>query len=132
MRTSLWEIQKALWDRLSKDSELSNIVTGIHDSVGEDIPKPYCTISEPDMVPFETKSSFGEETTLVIHVWSDYDGRKETIEILNLILKALSKPLSVDSGFSLFKFKVERMQVLKDIDGVTNHGILRLRFFINN
>lgn len=132
MRTSLWELQKAIFERLTEDPEIANKVTGIYDKVSEDTPKPYCTIGEPDMVPFETKSSFGEETTIVIHVWSDYNGKKETYDILNLILKALTKPLSIGSGFSLFKSKVEGMQVITDIDDITNHGILRLRYFINN
>jgi Protein of unknown function (DUF3168) len=133
LKTSLWPLQKALFQRLSTDPALTQKITGVFDEVGEDISFPYVTIGEPAMNPFETKSSFGENITVVLHCWSRYPGKKECYELLNLMLQAITKEPFVIEGFSLLRVKIEpNMQVLTDIDEITKHGILRLRFFINN
>jgi Protein of unknown function (DUF3168) len=143
LKTSLWPVQKAIYERLSTDDALMQKINGVYDEVPENIEddsgesvkveKPYIVIGEPTMNPFETKSSFGEDIVFVLHTWSDYPGKKETYEILNLMLQAITKRPYVIEGFSLVRVKIEpNMQVLTDIDNVTKHGILRVRFTINN
>jgi hypothetical protein len=133
MQTSLWYLQKALYNRLSNDIPLNDVITGIYDQVSEDATFPYITISEPEVTPFTSKNSYGENTTIVIHTWSQYAGKKESYDILNLILQSLSSsPIRLEGGFSLFRMETEQMQVITDIDGATQHGILRLRCWVNN
>ncbi|MFT4415322.1 DUF3168 domain-containing protein [Fredinandcohnia humi] len=131
VKTSLWPLQEAIFQRLESDLELTQMITGVFDDVEEGQAFPYVTIGEPTMVPFETKMSFGEEITVVLHCWSQYEGKKEAYDILNLMLQALSPRLQVE-GFSVFKTQVEQMTVINDIDNVTKHGIMRIRFYINN
>ncbi|MGG3625532.1 DUF3168 domain-containing protein [Bacillus gobiensis] len=133
MRTALFELQKALFQRFTNDAALSSKVSGrIYDAVPENTPYPYVTIGEPTNTPFDTKTSFGENTILSVHCWSSYSGKKEAYEILNLILQSLSRPLELGGGFKLQDFRREQMNVIIDIDGKTKHGILELRFYINN
>jgi Protein of unknown function (DUF3168) len=133
LKSSLWEVQKALFNRLSNDTALSQKITGVFDEVGEGQTFPYITLGEPTVNPFETKTSYGEEIPWVLHCWSQYPGKKECYEILNLMLQAITKEPFVIEGFSLLRVKIEpNMQVITDIDEVTKHGILRIRFFINN
>lgn len=134
MRTALFDLQKALFQRFTNDAALSSKVGGrIYDAVPENTPYPYVNIGEPTNRPFDTKSSFGENIVLSIHCWSAYQGKKEAFEILNLILQSLSgPPLQIGGGFKLQDFKREQMNVIIDIDGKTKHGILEIRFFINN
>ncbi|WP_226639322.1 DUF3168 domain-containing protein [Priestia flexa] len=132
-RTSLWSLQQALYERLMSDNLLNKKITGVFDEVIEGTPYPYVTIGEPTVLPFETKTSFGEEVAIVLHCWSQYPGKKEAFEILNLILGAITKsPLVITGGFSLLKTELEQMTVIIDIDDVTRHGIIRLKFYINN
>lgn len=108
-------------------------ITTVLDSVEKDTPYPYVTIGEPQATPFETKTSFGEQVVVVLHCWSQYDGKKEAYEILNFMLRALTKsPLMIEGDFTLFGMKLEQMTVINDIDDVTKHGIMRVRFDINN
>lgn len=133
LKTALWPLQQAIFQRLSNDTALMQKVKGVFDAVEEGQLFPYVTIGEPNMTPFETKSSYGENVPWVLHCWSQYRGKKEAYEILNLMIQALTKESWNVEGFNLLQFKIEpNMQVIEDIDGQTYHGILRVRFIINN
>ena len=133
LNTALWPLQVAIVKRFESDEPLMAMVKAVKDSVEKDTPFPYVTIGDPQVVPFETKTSFGEEITIVLHCWSRYEGKKEAYEILNLMLRALTKsPLMIEGDFSIFGVKLEQLTVIKDIDEVTKHGIMRIRFHINN
>ena len=123
----------ALYGKLSNDTALMNTITGVHDIVSADAVKPYITIGEPNVTPHKTKSSYGENTVLSLHVWSDYGGKKEIYDIFNLILASLKEPLIIGGSFLMLKRELVSMNALHDPveDGVV-HGIIELRFFINN
>lgn len=129
--TALWPLQQAVFQRLSSDPVLSGMVTGVFDHVPENQPFPYVVIGEPSELPFDTKSTFGEEISLVLHVWSDYAGKKEAYNILAACQKALAYRLEVD-GFKLLKVERAGKQVFDDIDPRIKHGVLRMRYTINN
>ncbi|MEN2765834.1 DUF3168 domain-containing protein [Ornithinibacillus xuwenensis] len=132
MKTSLLPLQKMFIDTLRADTALMDKITGIYDDVSKKAIKPYVTIGEPNVTPFDTKTSTGENIIWTLHCWSSYKGKKETYEILNLILQAMSKsPLTVD-GFTLFRMEIVNMNVITDIDGETRHGILQLRLYVND
>lgn len=132
MKTSLWELQQSLFARLSGDERLSSKVTGVYDYVDENTPYPYVTIGDPVVVPFSTKTSKGEETTVTIHCFSDYKGKKEAYEILTLILQSISRELLTVNGFTLFRMELERMTVFPDINNEVYHGIVTFKIWINN
>ncbi|MCP3741462.1 DUF3168 domain-containing protein [Rossellomorea sp. BNER] len=142
IETSLWSLQQAIVKRLSEDIALNEVVNGVYDEVpterneaGELIPVkfPYVTVGEPTTTPFETKTSFGEDVAIVLDCWSQYKGKKEVYDILNLMLKAIAKsPLELEGDFSLNEVKLHQMTVIRDIDNITRHGIMRWKFNINN
>lgn len=129
--TALLELQTALYKRLSADPALKELVTGVFDAVPEEQPYPYVVIGEPSVLPLESKSTFGEQIDMVIHVWSDYAGKKEAFEILSACQKALAYRLDV-IGFRVLKVERKGISVFDDIDPRLRHGVLRMRFFINN
>lgn len=129
MRSSLWPLQKALFQRLSTDTALSARITGVYDEVPEDATVPYVTLGEDTAIPWDTKDMDGQEVTTTLHCWSQYPGKKEAKEILSLMVEALTQsPLQLESGFSMSFDRLESMQVISDPDGVTKHGVLRMRF----
>jgi hypothetical protein len=131
IETALWPLQVALFQRLSNDTELNDLVTGVYDKVSEDTSYPYVSIGEPNVTPAETKTSYTEEIPWVLHCFSQYSGKKEAYNILNAMLKALTRERFTVDGFRVERFKIEpNMQVITDIDGSTYHGILRVRFDI--
>ncbi|WP_164670966.1 DUF3168 domain-containing protein [Virgibacillus doumboii] len=141
-QTALWPLQQSLYQRIYNNASVRALVTGVYDHVpktikdeqGNDIPVPfpYIVIGEPVSDPFDTKTTTGEQIALVIHVWSKYPGKKEAYDILNACLQATSRRLSIEGGFSIELQERTNMTVFDDIDGITRHGVLRLRFTIYN
>lgn len=131
IQTAMFELQKGIFSNLTSDPSLTAKVTGVFDSVEEDQAFPYVTIGEPSMLPFTTKQKFGEELSIVIHAWSTYSGKKEAIDILNLCLASLSSRLTLN-GFTIRKVDVSEIRVFDDADPRIKHGILRLKYTIQN
>jgi Protein of unknown function (DUF3168) len=142
MQTSLFELQKALFQRLANDTALMQAVTGVYDYIPEDLLNddgtagsslfPYVTLGEATNTAFDTKTSFGENIVFTIHTWSIYRGKAESYNLANLIMKALKQPLSLDSGFKIARYEAPRPRVIKDQASNSYHGILEPRFYIIN
>lgn len=133
MQTALWALQQAMFEKLSANAELAVLVGDriVDNASNEDMPYPYVVIGEPLSEPLETKTTAGEEIAVVLHVWSTYPGKKETIDIINACLKALKGAMTIE-GFRLLKVKVEGSQVFDDTDKTRRHGVLRMRYWVNN
>lgn len=129
IQTAMFELQKAIYERLSYDPVILDKVEGVFDAVEENQAYPYITIGEPITDPFQIKQKFVEELSIVIHVWSNYEGKKEAIDILNLLLKALRYRMTLD-GFMIEKVDVNQIRVFDDTDPRIKHGIARLKYTI--
>lgn len=132
IKTSLWPLQECFFKRLSEDTALTSKVKGVYDHVDENTKFPYVTIGDPTVRPFPTKSSSGEEISVVLHCFSKYTGKKEAYEILNLMVQAVTKEDLVIEGFTFFRLELDGMNVITDIDGKTKHGIARFKVWVNN
>lgn len=132
IETAMWPLQVAVVERLEKELLPAGIVTGIYDVVADEHTHPYITVAEPNMQPLETKTAYVEEFAIVIHVWSVYPGKKEAIEILNAVVKAIGKGLSIEGPFKLLEVKKPTLQVIDDADMRIKHGMARLRVKIKN
>jgi hypothetical protein len=131
MRSSLSALQTALYNRLIADLTLMSKVTGVFDDVPDKQPYPYVTLGEDTVTDWGTKTFSGEEVTHTLHVWSRGKGKKESQEILSLILEVITRePLLISDGFSVEFSQLDYMQVFVENDGLTRHGVLRLRFKI--
>lgn len=125
IKTSLLPLQIALFKRLKE--------TGykVFDYVEHSTEYPYLVVGSPETKEFITKTNFGEEVIFTIHAWSNYKGKKECYEMLDSALKTISKKyLELNEEFKVFKTEMLTLTVIDDIDGRTQHGILRLKFYI--
>ena len=125
IKTSLLPLQIALFKRLKE--------TGykVFDYVEHSTGYPYLVVGTPETKEFITKTNFGEEVIFTIHAWSKYKGKKECYEMLDSALKTISKKyLELNEEFKVFKTEMLTLTVIDDIDGRTQHGILRLKFYI--
>lgn len=124
-------LQKAVYQNLTSYQPLMDKVNQVTETPGKDDPYPYVVLGDQSSTPFETKSSFGEEITMDFHVWGGTT-RAEAQDISSHVLEALSSmPLMFD-GFTFVAKKLVLAQVITDTDGVTKHGIIKVRFTINN
>jgi hypothetical protein len=131
MRTALFSLQQSLYQRLANDPSIKTKVKGVFDAVPKDQAYPYISLGEDTARDWSTKTDLGEEITHTLHVWSRYAGKKEAKEIISLIMESLSEPLVLTNGFFVEDFRLEMSQVIDDPDGITRHGVMRLRFKIS-
>lgn len=126
--SSLWELQKAIYQRLSSDPTIQSMNLKVYDEVKEDAHLPYITLGEETVNEFGAKDFIGEDVTTLLHTWSDYDGKKQTKEIIDAILRALSRTPLTLTGYVIEDLKRENINVIRE-DGLY-HGLLRLRLRI--
>lgn len=106
----------------------------VFDDMPEKEPYPYIVMGEMTARDWSDKSEPGQEIYSTIHIWSQYKGRKEAEEMANGILQAMTlRPLDLNPNFravldgdDIF----DSYDLIIDIDGVTRHGILKLRHLI--
>lgn len=131
MKSSLWSLQLAIYNCLKADSALTAKVTGVFDAVPSGQAFPYVTIGEDTVIDWSTKTNAGEEVTHTLHVWSRYSGKKEAKEIISLVLEAITRePLVLTGGFFVDYSGLDFAEVFTDEDGITRHGVIRMRFTI--
>lgn len=130
MKTALWPLQVSIVNRLKNDAALSARAK-VYDSVPESASYPRVVVGEDTVVPNYTKTGNGEEITHTLHIWSRYNGKKEVKELMALVLDSLTNsPLSLADGFEMEFNMLDFAEVLPDPDGITKHGVIRLRFII--
>lgn len=131
MQTALMELHKALYAGLTAHQPLMDQVSAVLDDVEEGQAYPYITVGDPVANPWDTKNTIGENIVFTFHIWSQYQGKGETYQIMNFIHEAFSQPLSIDGGFHVFKFERQSQNVFTDIDGTTRHGVMNFRAYVN-
>lgn len=131
MKSALPQLQAALYSRLTGDATVMARVTGIFDAVPQGQTFPYVVLSNDTSADDSTKTYAQEDITKTIDVWSRYNGKKEAQEIMSLVLDSITQlPLVFTGGFSAQFTRLELMETLIDDDGVTRHGILRIRYLV--
>lgn len=124
--SALWPVQVAVYGALSGNAALAAYAppsrpatTGVSVYDGEaaqDATAPYIVLGSNTEVPAHTFGRKGWGDTLTIHVWSSYPGRKEALEVLELIDAALALPLAIN-GHQDARLHREFSEVLIDPDG---------------
>ena len=121
-------LQSTIYSTLSGDG---NLTTTLGASVFDDVPEstsfPYVQICEDNVTEFDTKDVNGSETTLTLHIWSEYKGSKETKQIMDRVHDLLHDSSLSVSGFNLINLRFEFGDIMRDPDGKTRHGVMRFR-----
>lgn len=127
LKTSIWEVQKAIYNRLSNDPILLSMVSGVYDEIPEGTSFPYVQIGDDTISPYDTKTNYGENITVTLHAWSMGPGKTEAKQIMNVILQAITaNPLTV-TGFTITGVEREFLEVF--YDGLAYHGVCRFRIY---
>jgi hypothetical protein len=93
---------------------------------------PYVVVGEVSAVDWRTKSEPGAILFLTLHFWSQYEGKREAAQMMNDALVVLTGDRSPDLGpdFHVVDRNFEAGDIIIDLDGYTKHGLLRLRYLI--
>lgn len=123
---SLFKLQEAIYTKLSSD-----LTESVYDEVPQDAVKPYVVVGDDTFNEWGTGSTNGFDTTITIHSWSAYEGRKEVKELQeNIYLSLHRKNLSI-VGYNVVDIFQEFSETILDPDGITRHGVQRFRVYFD-
>lgn len=135
MSDPAFELQKAARAAIVSDLELKalmgNPVT-IYDHVPENAAMPYIAHDEPgtaewDVTPTEASDGYGHEHTLMFHVWSAYEGKKQVGAILYRLEQIFRDWSPSLTGHRLANIRYQFSDRLRDPDGQAWHGVIQFR-----
>jgi len=127
-----WELQQAVLTRLDGYSALKPaLVTAVYDAVPQNAVFPYVVIGDDTTIPFNTHTTVGGEHTITIHAWSRYKGKSEIKRIQEQIYAALNRYALSVSGATMVNCEQEYAESFLDEDGLTRHGVQRMRVLLD-
>lgn len=125
MTDQVWPVQRAIYSRLATANPL--ICEGrVFDAPEDGTQKPYVEIGDVNPIADDATGSDGFETVVTLHVWSDYRGNKEAIDIIGQIRSALHQKTLDETGLSSCSCYLRGSQVFDDPNGITRHGVVTL------
>lgn len=99
----------------------------VYDGPPPDPVFPYVTLGRVESRSADASTVSGVEHVLTLHVWSRYGGRAEALDVIGALRGALhDAPLNISGRTLVFLF-LSFADVFRSGDGITTHGILRLR-----
>ncbi len=128
---SQWVLQQAVYAALRADSTLQALTGAtparVFDHVPQDSDFPYVVIGEATTADWDTKTEDGMNQTLMIHSWSRHRGLKEVKLMMAAVVDALDRQALSTTGHTLVQLRFEFSDTFLDQDGLTRHGVQRLR-----
>lgn len=112
------DFQKKIYGLLTGDPALVAKVTGVFDVVPEEQPGPYIVIDTIQALEGSLINDTERQISVDLHIWSAYQGKKEVLEIAEIIEAVLPAEL-----------RTENLIVLQDPSG-WYHGIFTIRGYI--
>lgn len=128
IKTALWPLQKAVYERLQNDPGILAIVDDVHDEIPETATLPFIALADDTSNPYDSKTTRGEELTINIDAWSAGPGKTEAKHIMDAVLQALTKAPLIIEGFKFEGIERELLEVFKD--DTVYHGVCRFRVYV--
>ena len=108
------DVHSGIYTTLTGSAELMAKVTGVFDTLPQEQDSPYVVIGQLQALPGRLLNESENAWSVDIHIWSSYQGRKEVLEIADILRSVLS-------GYFF-----EELVVQEDPSGWF-HGILTVR-----
>ena len=130
MSVGQFALQTTIYNALNVSAITTTLSCGVYDEVIEGNTYPFITLGEETTIDYGTKTETGSETTINIHIWSQYKGSKQTKEIMDKVHDLLHDSNLSVTGFNLINLRFEFSDIMRDPDGITRHGVMRFRAII--
>ena len=130
MSVGQFALQTTIYNALNVSAVTTTLSCGVYDEVIEGNTYPFITLGEETTIDYSTKTATGSETTINIHIWSQYKGSKQTKEIMDKVHDLLHDSNLSVTGFNLINLRFEFSDIMRDPDGITRHGVMRFRAII--
>lgn len=128
--TSLHNLQTAIYAELTGDEALMSMISGVFDAVPDGQALPYIVIGDATETPWSTFGRSGSDDVLTIHIWSQANGFKGALQVLDQLNALLDGGELEMSGHVHVGTLYEGAETLRDPDGVTRHAVARYRAYV--
>lgn len=130
MGTPQWNIQTAVVAKFTNDATLAELAP-VYDAVPDFAAYPYIEIGEFTENARNVFRGSGKDVTMLLHIFSDYEGNKELYAVRNEIDRLLDRKsgggrLDLGSGHSLIGCSMEFSDIINESDTV-RHMVVRYR-----
>jgi hypothetical protein len=120
-------LQKAVLATLLADAAVAALAGDrIYDAAPRDAAFPYIAFGPARSTDLSSSTEQGAEHRLVLHLWSRRPGKSECLALAEAVGAALGAALTLD-GAALVNFAGEALDIARDPDGITWHGVIRFR-----
>lgn len=99
----------------------------LYDAPPPDPVFPYATLGRVESQAMDASGGQALEHGVTLHVWSRYGGRAEALDAIAALRDALHDAALNVAGRRLVFLFAQFSDVFRSGDGVTTHGVLRLR-----
>lgn len=103
------------------------MVQGVYDQPDQNAAFPYITIGEDTNVPDDLLVATGSQNTHTIHTWSRSAGSAQLKQIMDRIYAVMHRRVLSVATTQAFECAMEFAETFRDADGITRHGVQRLR-----
>lgn len=125
MSTTIFNIQKAIYAKLTGDSTLMALITGVLDYIPSNQAFPYVTINDVSVTKQNTFGLKGKDYVVGIQIWSDYQGNAQSMGIFDRIDELLDYQTLTATGWTqIVHCRFEDFDTL--IDKVRDKEVRRL------
>lgn len=112
----------------SEDAGVQAIVADrVYDDPPPGVTFPYITIGRIESKPLDASAREALEHGLTLHVWSRYGGRAEALEVIAALRGCLHNAGLNVADRRLVLLFAQFADVFRSGDGITTHGVLRLK-----
>ncbi len=124
---ALMEVSRALFTKLSGDGVLMAMVSGIYDVVPQKTALPYVVIGDGQSRVLEAHDLNLTEMLLQFDVWTEANGRKTALMIMNRLFALLHLGTLAIPGFSTVLLRCEQADTAIEERATRVHGTLTVR-----
>lgn len=123
------ELQKAIFAALHGNSALIAALGGprVYDLAPATVPFPYITFGRASIYDWSTATERGAEQLVTLHVWSKAKGKREVLELMDLIRARLDDAALTLDGHRLVNLRMDFQEARFDEDLSVHGGLLRFR-----
>lgn len=134
MPLGAWEVQTAIYSRLTGDPTLSGLVGGrIFDDIPQGSDFPYVRLGDENTTDDGGKDYVANQRAISVEVFSRYAGSSEAKRVMSAVYDLLHEQGLTVSGQQVVLMRHEfSSPVFMDPDGLSRHGSMRFRLFTAN
>jgi len=114
--TSLFDIQKEIFEVLESDPLLIEMNVRVYDEVPENEDYPFIAMGEPSEERWDTFDIDGNEVNFPLNIWSDYEGWKELYLIYDRLNELLNYRQATLPDRNLVYFRIDNVATQKDLN----------------